>query len=373
MRNGLLPLAVGWCALLSLQGCSERASPAGSDDAQVLNVYNWTDFMDPAVIADFERQFGIHVNYDVYGSNEELETKLLLGHSNYDIVVPGGSFFERDVQAGLYHRLDKKQLSNLDNIDPEAARNMTVYDPDHAYGVPYMWLTTTGIGYDAQKLAEHLPNAPTDSWALLYDPTLLAQLKDCGVSILDAPSDVVSTVLAYLGKNPNSESPEDLKAAEQTLLAIRPYVRYIDIEQYFSRLANGEICLALGWAGDIATARERARESGHPRPIVYVVPKEGALDIFDVLAIPADAPHLRNAHLFLNFVLRPDIAARNSNLINYATPVMGARELLRENLRDDAGVYPPPEVRERLTVMRAHSRGFTRLLNRTWTRFKFGN
>ena len=347
-------------------------TPLPMSEEKVLNVYNWTDFIDLSVISAFEKEYGMHVNYDVYDSNDQLETKLLIGHANYDVVVPGAAFLERDIKAGIYQKLDKAQLPNLKNLDPEAPRDMAVYDPGNQYGVGYMWLETAGIGYDVAKINARLADAPVDSWRMLYDPAVLAKFRDCGVSVLDAPDDVLNTVLAFLGKNPNSESLEDLKAAEQVLLSIRPYVRYVDSAEYFERLANGEICVALSWSGDVTTARERARAAGKARQIAYSIPKEGTVKFYDVLAIPVDAPHPGNAHLFINYLLRPDVAARNSNAINYATPVAAAIGSIRDELRNDPGVYPPREVWPRLVPQRAHSHAFTRLLNRTWTRFKTG-
>jgi len=381
--------SLGACLALAITGCSggsnappERGSgPSGAPSAasagpnnseKVLNVYNWADYIDPSVISAFEKEYGIRVNYDVYDSNDQLETKLLTGHANYDVVVPGAAFLERDIKAGVYQKLDKAELPNLKNLDPEAPRDMAVYDPGNQYGVVYTWLTTAGIGYDVAKISARLADAPVDSWRMLYDPAALAKFQDCGVSVLDAPDDVLSTVLAFLGKDPNSESPDDLKAAERVLLSIRPYVRYVDSAEYFERLANGEICVALSWAGDVATARERAKAAGKATLIAYSIPKEGTVEFYDVLAIPADAPHPGNAHLFINYLLRPDVAARNSNATNYATPVVAAIASIRDTLRNDPGVYPPREVWPRLAPQRAHSHAFTRLLNRTWTRFKTG-
>jgi putrescine transport system substrate-binding protein len=339
---------------------------------KVLNVYNWTDYIDPSVISGFEKEYGIKVNYDVYDSNDELETKLLTGHSNYDVVVPGAAFLERGIKAGVYRKLDKALLPNLKNLDPEAIVGMAVYDPGNLYAVDYTWLATTGIGYDAAKIKARLADAPVDSWRMFYDPAVLASFQDCGVSILDAPDDVISTVLFFLGKDPNSESPGDLKAAERVLLAIRPYVRYVDSTRYVADLANGQLCVALGWSGDITQARDRAMEAGKPVQLAYSIPKEGTTSLFDVLAIPADAPHVTNAHLFINYLLRPDVAASNSNATKYANPVPASIALLSPELRGDTGVYPPPVVRARLAPQRAKSPEFTRLMNRTWTRVKTG-
>ena len=254
----------------------------------------------------------------------------------------------------------------------QATNSVAAHDPGNLYAVDYTWLTTTGIGYDVAKVKARLADAPVDSWRMFYDPAVLARFQDCGVSLLDAPDDVVSTVLLYLGKDPNSESPADLKAAESVLLAIRPYVRYVDSTRYVADLANGELCVALGWSGDITQARDRAREAGKLVQLAYSIPKEGTISLFDVLAIPADAPHVTNAHLFINYVLRPDVAASNSNATKYANPVPASIALLSPELRSDAGIYPAPAVRARLAPQRAKSPEFTRLMNRTWTRFKTG-
>jgi putrescine transport system substrate-binding protein len=337
-----------------------------------LNVYNWTSFIEPSVIADFEKDFGVKVHYDVYDSNEMMEVKLLAGHTNYDVVVPGGSFFEKERKAGVYQKLDKSLLPNLKNLDPEAARAVGILDPGNEYGVDYMWLVTVGLGYDAAKIRARVPAAPVDSWRLIFDPQVAAKFQDCGISVLDSPDDVVGAALAYLGKDPNSESLEDLESAEKVLLPIRPYLRYIDSTRYFADLANGDICLALGWSGDVAQARQRANEAGGGVQINYSIPAEGSLSIVDVLAIPADAPHAANAHLFINYLLRPDVAAKNASTVTYASGVADSAALVSEELRNDTAVYPTPQARARLKPMRARSQEFTRSLMRMWTRFKTG-
>jgi putrescine transport system substrate-binding protein len=338
----------------------------------ILNVYNWSNYIEPSVVADFEKEFGIKVHYDVYETNEMLEVKLLSGHANYDVVVPGGSFFERDLKAGVYQKLDKALLPNLKNLDPGAVLATQGSDPNHEYGVDYTWLGSVGLGYDLRQIKARLGDAPLDSWRLLFDPKLLAKLKDCGVAVLDSPDDVESSALAYLGKDLNSESLDDLKSAEGVLLAIRPYIRYVDSERYWGDLANGELCLVLGWSGDIATAEARSKDAGKGVTIGYSIPKEGALSIIDVLAIPADAPDPKNAHLFINYLLRPEVAARNSMTITYASGVAGSVALVSAALRDNPAVYPSAQERARLVPMRARSQEFTRALVRMWTRFKTG-
>jgi putrescine transport system substrate-binding protein len=349
-----------------------QTAPIGADDDHVLNVYNWSDFIDPSVIGAFEKEFGIKVHYDVYVSNETMEAKLLAGHSHYDIAVPSGAFFEREVGAGVYQKLDAALLPNLKNLDAGAARATAVYDPGNRYGVDYMWLVTTGVGYDVDKITSRLPGAPLDSWRLVFDPKVVANFKDCGVSLLDSPEDVLAASLAFLGKDPNSESTEDLRAVESVWMSIRPYVRYFDSGQYFKDLANGDLCLAVGWSGDIAQARLRANEAGRKVQIGYSLPIEGSISIVDVLAIPADAPHPRNAHIFINYLLRPDVAAKNAAAVTYASGVEGSVALLSAALRNDPAVYPPLQLRGRLVAARAKSPEFTRAMLRTWTRFKTG-
>jgi putrescine transport system substrate-binding protein len=359
---------------LGLGGCGTgRGSAEGQGGAEekVVNVYNWSDYIDPGVLKDFEARTGIKVNYDVFDSNEVLETKLLAGSTGYDIVVPTANFLERQVQAGAFQKLDKSKLPNLKNVDPDIMRRIALHDPGNQYGVNYLW-GTSGVGYNAAKIKERMPDAPVDSWRMLYDPAIVSKFKDCGVSVFDTPSEVVSTVLIYLGKNANSLSPDDLVAAEKVLTAIRPYLRYVDSSRYIEDLANGETCLALGWSGDVLQARDRANEAGKGIEIKYSIPKEGAVIFFDMLAIPVDAPHPLNALAFMNYLLRPEVAARNSALIRYANSVPASRALLPESVRDDPNVYPPPDVMAKLVPNLTQPPHYTRLLTRAWTRFKTG-
>ena len=357
--------------LLAAGGCSGAHSTAATASEHVLNVYNWSDYIQPGVLADFEKEYGVHVNYDVFDSNEILETKLLTGHTNYDVVVPSGAFLERQLQADIYRKLDKTLLPNLRNVDPQVARASAAYDPGNQYSVDYMWITS-GVGYNTAAVRERMPDAPVGSWRMLFDPATVAKFQDCGVSILDAPSEVVGTVLLLLGRNPNSDSFDDLKAAEQVLHSMRPYVRYVDSSRYIDMLANGDICLTMGWSGDVKQAHDRAVEAGRGVDVAYTIPREGAIANYDVMAIPADAPHVRNALLFINYLLRPDVAARNSDLIKYANSVSVSLQPLDPGVRNDPGVYPPPEVRARLVPERARPADYQRRLTRMWTRFKTG-
>ena len=259
----------------------------------------------------------------------------------------------------------------MKNLDPQIQQSAALYDPGNQYAVDYMWITS-GPGYNLAKIKERMPDAPVDSWRILYDPAVVAKFKDCGVTILDAPTEVIGTVLLYLGKDPNSQSPEDLQAAQKVLLAIRPYVRYVHSSRYIDDLANGEICLALGWSGDVKQAHDRAREAGKGVDVAYSIPKEGAIKNLDMLAIPVDAPHPHNAHLFLDYLLRLAVAAKNTNFLKYANGDLPDNPAINAAVKEDPGIYPPPDVQAKLVPERAKSPQFTRLLNRAWTRFKTG-
>jgi putrescine transport system substrate-binding protein len=352
-------------------GAGAGPAAAANDEQKVLNVYNWSDYIDPKVLEDFQKETGIKVRYDVFDANEVLETKLLTGNSGYDIVVPSAYFLERQIKAGVFRKLDKSKLPNLANLDPELLQRAAGHDPGNEYGVVYMW-GTTGIGYDEAKVRKIDPNAPVDSWSFIFDPAVISKFKGCGVSVLEDPTDMVATALLYLGKDPNSQSEADLKLAEDALVRIRPYIRTITSSQYIDALANGDICVAVGYSGDMLQARDRAAEAGKPVQIKYSIPKEGALMWFDTLAIPADAQHPDNAHRFIDYLMRPEVAAKNSDFVNYANANLKATALVNEALRNDPGIYPTPEVKARLQPNLSKSAEFTRLLNRSWTRFTTG-
>jgi putrescine transport system substrate-binding protein len=372
------------CLGVLLAGCGGGAEPpaaqeGGKDSAaapesggdKVVNVYNWSDYIDPTVLADFTKKTGIKVNYDVFDSNQVLETKMLTGHTNYDVVVPSAPFLQRQITAGVFQKLDKSQLPNLKNLDPDMMKRIAVYDPDNEHSVPYMWVTS-GPGYNVAKIKERMPDAPVDSLRMIFDPAVVSKFKDCGVSVLDEPTEVISIVLVYLGKDPKSNSQEDLQAAEKVLVSIRPYLRYIHSSRYIDDLANGETCLALGWSGDIKQARDRAREAGKGIEIDYRIPKDGTVMNFDMLAVPADAPHPQNALAFINFLLEPEVAAKNSNLVKYANVNTASTALLADTVKGDPNIYPPPDLLAKLVPEPPRPQDYNRLLTRTWTRFKTG-
>ena len=368
------PVALLGCVLAACGGRHTGAAQPGAPDAaeeKVLNVYNWSDYIEPHVVPAFEKEYGIKVNYDVFESNDVLETKLLTGGSGYDIVVPTGPYLARAIRAGVLRELDKSAISNFGNIDPEIARQTELLDPGRRYAANYL-ISTMGIGYDAAKISAALPGAPVDSLRMVFDPNVIRHFEKCGITFVDAPDEVVGMVLIYLGRPPNSESSADLAAAEKVLLAVRPYVRRVEAMQYLDDMANGEICLALGWSGDVAQAAVRAHEAGRDSTITYRVPREGALLILDMFAIPKDAPHPRNAELFINYMLRPEVAARNSSFLHYQTSNAAAYPLVDPAVYNDRGIYPAPETRSKLSAVGPHSPAYTRQLNRMWTRFKAG-
>ena len=342
-----------------------------TDAEKVVNVYNWSDYIEPKVLEEFEAETGVHINYEVMDNNALLETKLRAGRSGYDVVVPSASYLARQIKSNIYQKLDKSKLDNLKNLDPDITKRLEVFDPGNEHAVNYMW-GTSGVAYNEGLIKAAMPDAPVDSFAMFWDPKVVSKFAKCGVSILDEPGEVLGTVLMYLGKDPNSESPEDLKAAEKVLLSVRPYVRLINSSKYIEDLANGEICLALGWSGDTLQARDRADEAGKGLTIKYNIPKEGAVMFFDNMAIPADAVHVKNAHLFINYMLRSDVAAKNSNFISFANSNAASWPLISAEVKGNPGIFPTAEMMPKLVPDLPESAEFTKQLTRTWTRFRTG-
>lgn len=339
---------------------------------RVVNVYNWTDYIDPKVLEDFTRETGIRVVYDMYDNNEIVETKMLAGKSGYDIVVPSGPFLARLIKAGVFQKIDRSKLTNAGNIWPDIARRLQVHDPGNQYAVNYMW-GTTGIGINVAKVRERLgPNAQLNSWDLVLKPENISRLKDCGVHILDAPEDILPGTMNYLGINPDSKAEADIRRAADALVRIRTNVRKFHSSEYIAALANGDICMAVGYSGDVLQAKKRAEEAKNGIEIQYIIPKEGALMWFDSMAIPADARNVAEAHAFIDFMLRPDVAARNSNFVNYATGNLPARALVREDVRNNPGVYPDDATFRRLFTNTAYDERAQRVVTRQWTRVKTG-
>ncbi|MGH8238636.1 MAG: polyamine ABC transporter substrate-binding protein [Steroidobacteraceae bacterium] len=364
--------------VLAVAACGKKESAqqaqqpgAGAQEEKVLHVFNWSDYIAEDTVQNFEKQSGIKVTYDVFDSNDVLETRLLAGNSGFDVVVPSASFLERQITAGVFQKIDKSQIPNLKNMDPDIMNRVGLHDPNNEYSVPYLW-GTTGIGYNEDKIKKILGEARPDSWNYLYDPKLAAKFKDCGISLLDASDEILKTVLAWMGRDPNSQKEEDLKAAEAKLMPIRPFVRKIHSSQYIDDLANGDLCIAVGWSGDILQARDRADEAGQGVKIKYAIPKEGTIVWFDMLAIPADAKHPKNAHVFINYLMEPQVAANDSNFVNYANGNAASLPMVSDEVKNDPGIYPTPEVKAKLFPSLAYGEDFQRLMNRMWTKFQTG-
>ncbi len=362
------------CTMVAACGGKEQGAGAdggGAAEEKVLFVLNWSDYIGETTIADFEAQTGIKVTYDVFDSNEVLETKLLAGRSGYDVVVPTGPFLERQIKAGVFLKLDKDQLPNLEHMDPQIMADTARHDPGNEHAITYLW-GTVGIGYNPDMVKKALGTDTIDSWSAVLDPGNAAKLAKCGITMLDAPSDIFSTALIYLGRDPNSERPEDLAIAEETLTKVRPYVKYYHSSQYINDLASGEICVAIGWNGDVLQARDRGAAAATPVRVAYAIPKEGAINYFDLFAIPADAPHPANAHAFLNYMMEPAVIAKVSDKVRFANGNLAALPLVSERVREDKAVYPDAEVRGRLHPDLAESPEFSREMNRAWTRIRTG-
>lgn len=349
----------------------ESAGTAAAAEEKTVVIYNWSDYIGETTTADFEARTGIKVIYDVMDSNEVLETKLLAGRTGYDIVVPTAPFLERQIKAGVYRKLDKSKLPNLANMDPDIMTRTAAHDPGNEHSLIYLW-GTVGLGYNADMVKKALGTDKLDSWSAIFDPKNAAKLARCGITMLDSPTDVYGSVAIYMGIDPNSEKPEDLAAVEQTLTRVRPYLKYFHSSSYINDLAAGEICVALGWSGDVLQARDRGAAATRPVKIAYVIPKEGAINYFDMMAIPADAPHPDNAHAFLNFLMEPEVIAKISNKVRFANGNAKALPLINEAMRNDPNVYPSADVRARLHPDLAESPAFSRDLNRAWTRIRTG-
>lgn len=346
------------------------AASAWSADA-VVNVYNWSDYIDESILQDFEKETGIKVVYDVFDSNDILETKLLAGGTGYDVVVPSGSFLSRQIQAGVFQPLDKSKLSNLGNMWDVVSERTATYDPDNAHSVNYMW-GTTGIGYNVDQVKERMPDAPVDSWKLIFDPEVLSKFADCGVFMLDASDEMIPAALNYLGEDPDSHDPKIIEKAEALLLEIRPYIQKFHSSEYINALANGDICVAVGWSGDVLQARDRAAEAENGVTIDYSTPVEGALMWFDQMAIPKDAPNVENAHKFIDYIMRAEVMAKASNYVYYANGNKASQALLEPDVIEDTAIYPSEAALKTLYTTTPYPPRVQRKVTRLWTKVKSG-
>ncbi|MCB9992228.1 MAG: extracellular solute-binding protein [Hyphomicrobiaceae bacterium] len=356
----------------SLIAVSMASGPSFAQD-NIVNIYNWSDYIGADINDEFTRISGVSVNYDVYDSAEMAVTKLLAGTSGYDVTVVSGGALVDLIDAGIPEKLDPAKLPNLKNLDPAIVAASEAFDPGNQYSVPYSW-GTTGIAYNAEMVAERAPDAPTDSLSIIFDPEWVSKFADCGVVLLDAPQEILPIALNYLGLDPYSESPDDYAKAGALLDGIRPYIRYFNSSLYVDDLANGDICLAIGWSGDAFIARDRAAEADNGVTVGYSIPKEGTLAWIDNFIIPADAEHKDNAYAYINFMLDPDVSAENIAEVHTATP--NAAALLTGKVpaedRENVGIYPPAEVMSKLFGEKKASIELKRLRNRLWTSLKSG-
>ena len=365
---GLMVLGLAACGQPGETG-REGGKPSG---AGVVHVYNWSDYIAEDTVPRFQEETGIKVTYGVFDSNEVLEAKLLAGGSGFDVVVPSLQFLGRQIQAGVFQPLDTSRLQNYAGLDPELMQRIAVQDPGNQYSIPYLW-GTTGLGYNVDKVTEAFGGIEVaNSWDLLFKPENVSRLAHCGVMILDTPTEAIPAALNYLGEDPNSTDPEVIRKGAALLAKIRPHIRSFHSSQYIDALANGSACLVMGWSGDVLQARDRADEAGNGVKVAYSIPKEGAPLFVDMLAIPKDARNVDQAYAFIDFLLRPDVAAANTNYVSFPNPVPASLEEVDDEIRNDPTIYPPPEVSEKLFMLAVIPPEVDRLYTRIWTELKSG-
>lgn len=337
--------AVLWAVTLvaPLSSCTTDRTAATASGAKVVNVYNWADYIAPDTLEKFEAEYGIKVNYDLYDSAEVVDVKLLAGSSGYDVIVHSSQFSSRLTPIGIFQKLDYSRLDNIRHLDQDLIAKIDVYEKTRGYTVPYHW-GTTGYAYNEKLVRERLPDHPMDSGDVLFDPEVVSKLADCGVSLLDGPTDLIPMVLAYLGRDPNALDDENLAAAEAQLKLVRPYIRYFSNQKMATDLSNKEVCVAMSWSGDYITAQRRATEAGLDMDLRYTIPKEGSGLWVDGLYMPSDAPHKDNAYLFLNFLMRPEIAADIAIEVGYANSNKASREFMSAEMLNNPAIYPDEET-----------------------------
>jgi len=357
-------------ALLVLVAAMSLTSAQAAE--RVVNFYNWSSYVAPGVLEDFTKETGIKVVYDTFDANETLETRLLAGKSGYDLVVPTAYFLQRQIVAGVFQKLDRAKLPNVKNAWPEVMDHLARYDPGNEHAANYMW-GTTGIGYNVNAVHKILgPGAVIDSWDAIFNPEKIAQFKDCGIHMLDSADDILPAALNWLGLDPNSTRREDLEKAAEALRKIRPYIRKFHSSEYLGALATGEICLAVGWSGDIKQAQKRAAEANNGVTIAYAIPKEGAQMFFDNLAIPSDAKNVDEAYALIDYLYRPEVAAKNASFLGYASGNLAAQTFVDPKVLNDRGVYPDDATMKRLFIITARAPAMQRAINRLWTKVKIG-
>ena len=368
-QNLLTGFLVIFVVTLGLSSCGTNEEE--TNIKQEVRVYNWSDYIADSTIREFEKETGIDVTYDVYDSNEILEGKLFSGNTGYDIVGPSSEFMGRQIIAGVYQKLNKDALYNYDNLDPAMMSLLENLDPDNAHSIPYLW-GTTGIGYNKQKAIEIMgADFAMDTLDVVFVPEIIAKFQHCGVAFLDAPSEMFKAALHYLGLNPNSQNPKDYQEQSTELFNnVRPYIQYFHSSKYINDLANGDICLAFAWSGDVLQAADRASESGNGVQIEYRIPKEGTLMWFDMLAIPADAPNPGNAHKFLNYILKPEVIAEISNKVNFANANIPSKSLIKADSLNNPDIYPEEDLMRKLFLAKILPPDIDRVMTRQWVYVK---
>ena len=370
-------LSAALCTLITACGGGTPAEDktGGGDTSggeQVVNVYNWSDYIAEDTIQNFQQDTGVKVVYDVFDANETLEAKLMAGNTGYDIVVPSLQFLARQIKAGVFLPLDKSKIPNYAKLDPEMMALISRNDPDNTYGIPYLY-GYTGIGYNTEKVKAALGDVPADSWALLFDPAMASRLKDCGIMALDTPTELIPIALNYLGEDPNSQDPAVIAKAAPLLKTLNANIRTFHSSQYIDALANGDVCVAVGWSGDVFQARDRAEEAGQGITIGFSIPKEGAPIFFDMMAIPKDAKNVDNAYKLIDYLLQPKVMAGISSYVSYGNAVTESLPEVEASVRENPGVYPSEDVRKKLFPLEVLTPEVSRQYTDMWSAMKSGN
>lgn len=371
-KPSLLNSLAAGCLSLTLAMLS-FAHPAMASEEKVLNVYNWSDYLAPDTIPNFEKETGIKVRYDIFDSNEILHAKLIARKTGYDIVVPSSNWAKLQIEGGLFQKLDRSKLTNWQNLDPAILQQMRAFDPGNAYLVDWLWsYTTVGINVDKVKQALGDTPMPDNAWDLIFNSLYTRKLKSCGITMLDTSSEVFPIALHYLGRDPYSKNWADYQAAYAMLKKVRPDIKRFNSGGQIEDLASGQVCVALGWAGDFNLARKRSIENKLAQNIVALLPKTGGLMFMDTMAIPADAPHPNNAHLFINYIMRPQVHASLTNALSFANPNKAATAFVDETIKRNATIFLAPSDVAKLIPPGTVDNGTRRVMTRFFTRFKTG-
>ncbi len=348
-------------------------TPAVAQEEKVLNVYNWSNYIADDTIKNFEKETGIKVRYDVYDTNEVLHAKLVAGHTGYDIVVPSETWAHLQIEGGLLKKLDKSRLPNLVNLDPVIQSAIAKLDPNNNHLVPWLWgYTTVGINTRKVKAALGELPMPEDAWELVFDPKYMSRLKTCGVSFLDSASEIVPDAMIYAGKKPYSNAVADYQDVGRLLRSVRPYITLFSASGYIDELANGSLCVVVGWSGDINIARQRAIDAKNGNDIQALIPTSSALLLCDTMAIPADAPHPNNALLWMNYIMRPEVHASLTNKVFYANPNAASLKFVRKEIVDNKSIFLTEADKKKMTAPEAVSADMRRVISRIYTQFKTG-